>query len=181
MTTSPPAGGNENRGSSDGLSFEDVAARYYGRVYRVALHLTSRREDAEDVCQEVFLYLHEHLQDFRGEAALFTWIYRITRSAAFRLGRKKNPGLLPEGRETADPSSPELPSETREKKEAIRRAFARLPENPREVATLHLVEGLPLKEIAELLEAPEGTVRWWMYRAREILRDELKGWVNPKS
>jgi RNA polymerase sigma-70 factor (ECF subfamily) len=176
MSSGEPEFSSRGRPYPPGFPF-----RYYGRVYRVALHLTSRREDAEDVCQEVFLYLHEHLQDFRGEAALFTWIYRITRSAAFRLGRKKNPGLLPEGRETADPSSPELPSETREKKEAIRRAFARLPENPREVATLHLVEGLPLKEIAELLEAPEGTVRWWMYRAREILRDELKGWVNPKS
>jgi DNA-directed RNA polymerase specialized sigma24 family protein len=47
------------------------------------------------------------------------------------------------------------------------------------VATLHLIEGLPLKEIAEILETPEGTVRWWMFKAREILREELREWAKP--
>jgi RNA polymerase sigma-70 factor (ECF subfamily) len=179
MTTSPFAERKDERGPSDALSFEEVAARYYSRVYRVALHLTSRREDAEDVCQEVFLYLSKHLGDFRGESAIFTWIYRITRSTAFKLGRRKRPIPLPEGRETPAPDSIERPAESEEKKDAIRQAFARLPDNSREVAALHLLEGLPLKEIAEILEAPEGTIRWWMFKARETLREELREWANP--
>ncbi|MHC4781271.1 MAG: RNA polymerase sigma factor, partial [Planctomycetota bacterium] len=64
-------------------------------------------------------------------------------------------------------------------KDAIRAAFSKLPDKSREVATLHLIEGLPLKEIAEILETPEGTVRWWMFKAREILREELREWAKP--
>lgn len=157
------------------LSFEEVAKTYYQRVYRVALHLTARPEDAEDVCQEVFLYLHDHLGDFRGESALFTWIYRITRSAAFKAIRKRGVAPLPDDLEAPDDG--EVPAENAEKRDAVLQAFQDLPDNPRAVASLHLLEGLPLKDVASILEAPEGTVRWWMYRAREILRRKLRHWI----
>jgi RNA polymerase sigma-70 factor (ECF subfamily) len=178
MTPEIPDSPDAPSGPSKPLSFDDVAARYFPRVYRVALHLTSRHEDAEDVAQEVFLYLVDHLGDFRGESALFTWIYRITRSTAFRHLKKRPPTGKPAEGEPVALGEGEGPAEAEEKKDAIRRAFARLPDNPRVVATFHLIEGLPLKEVAELLEAPEGTVRWWMFRARELLREELRGWVE---
>ncbi|MHC5038395.1 MAG: RNA polymerase sigma factor [Planctomycetota bacterium] len=178
MIPAPPSDPDPKPENSSALSFEDVAEKYYARVYRVALHLTSRHEDAEDVCQEVFLYLHKHLQDFRGESAIFTWIYRITRSTAFRILRKRGTPVLPDDQDREAPPGRESPAEQEEKRKAIQTAFSTLPDNPRVVATLHLIEGLPLKEVARLLEAPEGTVRWWMYRARERLQERLKGWVD---
>jgi len=178
MTSPPPDERPIPTGAEKGLSFDEVVRDYYTRVFRVALHLTGRREDAEDVSQEVFLYLHRHLGDFRGEAALFTWIYRITRSTAFRVSKTRRPVAETEGKELSSGDEPELPSEIREKREAIREAFSALPDNPRTVATMHLVEGLSLKQVAELLESPEGTVRWWMFRAREVLRERLRKWVE---
>jgi RNA polymerase sigma factor (sigma-70 family) len=168
-TTDPGKGG--------ALRFEDVAARYYGRVYRTALHITGRSEDAEDVCQEVFLYLVRHLADFRGDSALFTWMFRITRNAALRQMRKRDIPLIPDDADPASPPAGESPAEAGEKQEAILRAFRMLPDNPRAVAALHLLEGIPLKDVAVILEAPEGTVRWWLFRAREILRKHLAPWV----
>ncbi len=158
-------------------SFEEVASRYYASVYRVALHLTSRHEDAEDVCQEVFLYLHNHLGDFRGEAAIFTWIYRITRSTAWRILRKRGKEKATDLPDLADNEARNGPAERAEKRKAILDAVSSLPDNPRIVATLHLLEDIPLKEVADILEASQGTVRWWMFRAREILQQRLRKWL----
>jgi RNA polymerase sigma-70 factor (ECF subfamily) len=161
--------------------FEEVAARYWGRVYRVALHLTGRPEDAEDACQEVFLYLARHLSEFRGDSALFTWIFRIARNAGLRQIRKRGMAALPDDFEGESPAPGESPAEAREKQEAIRRAFLLLPDNPRAVASMHLLEGIPLKDVAVILETPEGTVRWWLFRAREILRKHLAPWAEGKG
>jgi len=177
MTAERMDEGRAGPGKGEALRFDEVAERYYGRVYRAAVHITGRPEDAEDVCQEVFLYLFRHLGDFRGDSALFTWMFRITRNAALRQMRKRDVPVLPDD---ADPESPppgESPAEAGEKQEAILRAFRLLPENPRTVAALHLIEGIPLKDVAAILEAPEGTVRWWLFRAREILRKHLAPWV----
>ena len=85
---------------------------------------------------------------------------------------------LPDDFEPKSPEGDESPAEASEKQEAIRRSFQLLPDNPRAVATLHLLEGIPLKDVATILDAPEGTVRWWLFRAREILRKHLAKWTN---
>jgi RNA polymerase sigma-70 factor (ECF subfamily) len=172
----------DSTGAEDGrkgkISFDEAVARYYNRVFRVALHVTGSRDDAQDVCQEVFLYLLSHLCDFRGESALFTWIFRITRSAALRCIGKKKPGLFQDDMpEPAAPAAEGTGAEHSEKRAAVLRAFAALPENYRIVASMHLVEGVPLRDIAGIFEMPEGTIRWWMFKARELLRERLAEWL----
>src|SRR5215471_11419268 len=62
--------------SGDLKAFSDLIKRYEGKIFRLALHITQNREDAEDVLQEAFLKSYEHLDQFQGNSKFYTWIVR---------------------------------------------------------------------------------------------------------
>ncbi len=63
--------------------------RYEGKIFRLALHITQNREDAEDVLQETFLKAYEHLDQFQGNSKFYTWIVRIAVNQALMKLRKR--------------------------------------------------------------------------------------------
>src|SRR6516162_6632803 len=74
----------------DAKAFSELLRRYEGKIFRLALHITQNREDAEDVLQEAFLKAYEHLDQFQGQSKFYTWVVRIAvNQALMKLRRRK--------------------------------------------------------------------------------------------
>jgi RNA polymerase sigma-70 factor (ECF subfamily) len=143
------------------------------------------REDAEDLTQETFLSLHRHGHRFRSESRFSTFIYRVAANAALNRRRALGRGRarvekLKTRNDAGDdlPSSPRDPEDSTlggELSEHVRAALATLSPALRMPVILYDIEGLAYGEIAKALGVAEGTVKSRIHRARQALREELKG------
>ncbi len=141
--------------------FEILVRRYQRLVATAALRMGTPREEVEDVSSEVFYKVYRSLGRYRPEHALSTWLYRITVNAA--LDRKRS--ARHEGRmEDLSPSladgrpSLEKQASDRERARLLQEALERIPGHYRSPLVLAHLEGMPLEEIARVLDLPEGTV-----------------------
>ncbi|HXG10033.1 MAG TPA: sigma-70 family RNA polymerase sigma factor [Gemmataceae bacterium] len=170
------------------LTPERIFRDYAGQVYHLARRMLGSDADAEDVTQDVLLQVVRKLDTFRGEAALSTWLHRITVNAALAHRRKK---AIREEHRVRDPLehfledgghgapvrrwsvSPEEQVLDEETQRLIEEAIARLPESYRDVFILADVEQLPNAEIANLLGMSVPAVKSRLHRARLMMRDAL--------
>lgn len=190
-TTAGPIGGTdrelvERHLHGDRGAFDELYRRTVDRVFGLALRLSGDREDAAELTQEVYVRVFRHLERFRGQSSLETWIYRVTLNhCRSRLGRRRLPflplfGRSDEGREApaVEPVDPARgPEERATAEETRRRVTAALGELAlpfREAVVLRDLEGLDYAEIAELLAVPIGTVRSRIARGRDQLRQVLE-------
>lgn len=163
----------------DEEAFAEVYRRHLDMVYNLAYRMSGKREDAEDLAQEVFLRIHRHLGRFRGGSSLKTWIYRVTLNhCRSKLGRKRLPfrSLEPERGEERGPVIPDTRRDPEDRALAsdagslVHRALASLPTVFREAVILRDLEGLSYEEISEVLDVRIGTVRSRIARGRDQLR-----------
>lgn len=177
------------RGDAD--AFERLARECSPRLFRLALQLTGRPEDAEDLVQETLVRALPALRRFEGRARLSTYLVRaLTNLWKNRLRSRSRsrivdwfPGRRGAREPTEDPvaQTPDgAPSalerlESADRAAAVRAAVARLEPNRRLALLLREVEELPYEEIAEMTGVPVGTVRSRLARAREDLRELLGG------
>jgi len=168
-------------------AFLEILHRYRSMVYNLAYKITGNREDAEDATQDAFLNLASKLDRFQGRSALKTWIYRVAVNSALMLmrGSKKHQhqDLDVTGGDVDDghvshvvPDWSKVPDAVYLAEEGhgvIRRAIQKLPEKFRPVLVLADVEGLPNKDIGELLGLSLPAVKSRLHRARLFLRKEL--------
>ena len=171
----------------DREAFGRLVRRHQRRVYAAALHILGNHSDADDATQEAFVRAYRGLATFDGRADFFTWLYRITINTALNTlrGGKRGAALSqrggveaahvggrPEalGQEGLDPSQ-----KTQQSAEVHRvlNAIAELSPSLRVTLVLATIEELPHKQIAEILEVPEGTVAWRVNEARRLLRLRL--------
>ena len=176
--------------AGDFTSFEHLVGQLKDRVYGLAFRMLGESHDAEDVAQQTFLSLVEHLKDFREESAVAGWVLRIAANHALKLLRKRrglptvplcDPGSGDEG--YSDVPHPEFiarwrddPADLAEQGEVraqIDQALAELDDKYRTVFVLRDVEGFSVKETAELLEISEANVKVRLLRARLALRERL--------
>jgi RNA polymerase sigma-70 factor (ECF subfamily) len=176
--------------AGDFAAFEKLVGRFQDRVYGLAHRMLGERHDAEDVTQQTFLSMVEHLRDFRGESAVAGWVLRIAANHALKLLRKRR-GLptvplddpVGEGEGYAGVPHPEViapwredPAELagrREVRELIDRALTELDAKYRAVFVLRDIEGFSVKETADLLGISEANVKVRLLRARLALREKL--------
>ncbi len=167
---------------------EQVFREHAPRIYNLARRILGNDADAEDVTQDVLLQVVRKLDTFRGEAALPTWLHRVTVNAALAHRRKKagedghrvsDPleNFLDDGHHaqpprpwTVGPAKAALDHETRE---LIEKAITRLPEIYRDVYVLADVEGLPNQEIADMLGLSIPAVKSRLHRGRLLMREAL--------
>lgn len=168
-----------------GAEFRDFEEIYRDFFPRISLYLKRLvGPDAEDVTQEVFLKVSGALPDFRGEANLSTWIYRIATNTAMDHLRKTPMQRIQREAEPADdglsPDAPSLDSQVirKEMNACIRGIVDGLPENYRMVLVLSEMEGLLNTEIAQVLGVSLETVKIRLHRARTRLRKELETKCN---
>jgi RNA polymerase sigma-70 factor (ECF subfamily) len=171
----------ERHRHGDPEAFRELYERYEGVVYNLALRLSGRPEDAEDLAQEVFLRIYRKLGGFRGNSTLKTWVFRVAlngcRSGLRRrhrwAGRRVEAEGVLEG--VADGRrGPEERALGRDAGARVSQALARLPPDFREAVVLRDLQGLSYEEIAELVGVRIGTVRSRIARGRERLRAELE-------
>jgi RNA polymerase sigma-70 factor (ECF subfamily) len=155
------------------------------------MRMLGNREEAEDVAQEAFLSLHRHGHRFRHESKFSTFVFRVTANAALNrrrtLGRKNvRLAALRTRQDAGDdlPSAPRNPEASASGKQVqiqVQEALLQLPEDLRMAIVLYDIEGLAYRDIAAVLGVPEGTVKSRIHRARNALRDRLKGLVASEK
>ncbi|HSR53329.1 MAG TPA: sigma-70 family RNA polymerase sigma factor [Acidobacteriota bacterium] len=171
----------------DRQAFEGLVQRYDRKVLAIALSFTRNSEDAKDVYQEVFMRVHRALPDFQFRAKFSTWLHRVTTNVCLTYTSRSKAHLydsLDEGR--AGPDSPTLGDtlESSDRTEErlfrseishqVRNAMHRLSPQQRMVFTLRHMRGHKLREIAEIMNCAEGTVKKYLFTANQRLRDELR-------
>ena len=173
--------------TGDREAFGRLVRRHQRRVYGAALHILGNHSDADDATQEAFVRAYRGLATFDGRADFFTWLYRITvntslntlrggmRGAALaeRGGAEAaHVGGRPEalGQPAIDPAKKLVQSAEVQR---VLEAIAELSPSLRVTIVLATIEELPHKQIAEILEIPEGTVAWRVNEARRLLRIRL--------
>jgi RNA polymerase sigma-70 factor (ECF subfamily) len=161
-----------------------IVDEYSERIFNLGLHLLKNEHDAEDMLQETFIKVFEHLPNFEGRANLYTWIYRIaTNIALMKLRRGGRETLVDDFLEKYDYPEPlhmqnSIPTPMgtvldAELEAELKAALQRLPEIYRTVFMLRDIEGLSTRETAEAMEISENNVKIRLKRARAYLREEL--------
>jgi RNA polymerase sigma-70 factor (ECF subfamily) len=163
--------------AGDEGAFNELFVRHRGDVTRLVFRVLGASPDVEDVVQEVFVHVYRSLPKFRGDAKFSTWLYRLTVNVArmhLRRGRSR-PRIadvaVPDAPRAGE-SAPDTPDHAVERAARIRalyRLLDDLSEKKRAVLVLHDLEGVPAKDIAELVEAPVLTVRTRLFYARKEL------------
>lgn len=173
-------------------AFDKLMTEVQGRIYGLLYNMTSSKEDAEDLLQEVFVKAHQSLPKFRGQSSFYTWVYRIAvnRAINFVKKRKRRQGLSlddldlgverdPALVEMANLDTPERNVRLKELQEKLNMALQTLSEKHRTVVVLHDIQGMPHHEIAEILGCSSGTVRSRLFYARRQLQAYLSETPSP--
>lgn len=160
--------------------FRFLVERYHRGLILHLYNLTNDQQMAEDIAQEAFIRAYNKLNLFDKKFAFSTWLYKIASNIAYRqLKQIKKTEALDTVAELIPDDRPQ-PSEIAESAithEAVRRSVDTLPIVYRQVITLYYWDNLSYEEIADLTGRPVGTIRTWLYRAKEDLRKELHGQV----
>jgi RNA polymerase sigma-70 factor (ECF subfamily) len=170
----------------DAVAFGELVRRYEGRIFRLALHITQNREDAEDVLQETFLKAYEHLDQFQGNSKFYTWIVRIAvNQSLMKLRRRKSDRSvsLDETIDTGEDNivreiaawgeDPEERFSREELGEILDSAIQGLEPPYRSVFVLRDIEDLSTEETADALGLSIPAVKSRLLRARLQLREKL--------
>lgn len=167
----------------DITDFKALVLQYQDRVYNTCLGFLRNAQDAEDLSQEVFIEIYKSLDQFKGEAKISTWIYRIavnkSLEALRRRKRKKRWSWLtsyePDLHEKSavDDIHPGVLAENKERAGVLFNAIDRLPEQQKVAFTLFHIEGLNYEEIAETMQKSVSSVESLMHRAKNNLKKIL--------
>src|SRR5262245_41666287 len=185
----------ERARTGDRAAFGRLVRLHQRRVYAAVLHILGNHGDADDVTQETFVRAYRGLAGYDGRAELFTWLYRIAINTALNHLRsaKRTAAVAQAGADAVDHEGgrPEhlgvaerTPAEWAEINQDLRRVLgwvSRLSTPCGVRLILATVEQLPYKQIAEILEVPEGTVAWRVNEARRILKERLGGGSEPAA
>jgi RNA polymerase sigma-70 factor (ECF subfamily) len=170
--------------------FTELVKRYEKRVINYVYRITHRYEEAHDLAQEIFVKVFLALDRYDPKYQFSTWLFRIAQNSAIDALRKKSVAEVPiakqggedEGkeREFADSGvTPERALKNKQLSAAIDKAVANLPADYRELIQLRHFAELSYEEIASMKKLPLGTVKNKLFRARNLLKDALGGFVEP--
>jgi len=178
----------------DAAAWEDIVRTHTRRIYNLCYRFTSRREEAEDLTQEVFLRVFRTLTSYDSrQGPLGVWLHRVARNLLidhYRATRKLKHDVsledsMPflEEKESAAPR-PDRVLARHELSETVQAALLRLSPELREAVILRDLQELDYREIADVLDVPEGTVKSRINRGRAELARLLKripGYENPEA
>jgi RNA polymerase sigma-70 factor, ECF subfamily len=173
-------------------AFEQLFQQYQRGIYNTIFQLVRSETDAVDLTQDVFVRAFRALPRLQSPEAFTSWLYRIavnlSRNHLRDAARARTESLEFGGgdeeegsgqREIADTSGdPALLAQSKDLSERVRRAIATLSPDHRSVVTLHHLQGMPVEQIAAIMDCSVGTVKSRLSRARDHLRRKLAGYVE---
>ena len=168
----------------DVSAFRTIMQRHNRRLYRMARSVVLNDSEAEDVVQESYVRAFIHLDQFRGDSSLATWLSRIVLNEALGRLRRRRPTVDLGTIENRAPSQiisfpttqldPERTMAQREIQSLVEQAIDGLPEAFRIVLVARIIEDMSIEETAELFGLRAETVKTRLHRARALLRNTLK-------
>jgi len=187
--------------AGDDTAVQDLADRYGSRIYQLALRHMKNQEDAEEVAQDVLLKVYRKVGAFRGDAALSSWIYRITFNTAMsrlrtsRLARAADherervlaaeAATNPDARAARQPADwSQMPDESLlrlQLRDAVTAAIEELPEIYRAPVVLRDIQGLTTEEASSRLRVKDQTLKSRLHRGRLMLRERLRAFTSGLS
>ena len=177
--------------AGEGGAFRAIMQKYNQRLYRIARSILRSDVEAEDAVQEGYLRAFTHLDGFRGESSLSTWLSRIVMNEALGRLRSRRPTveLTAETQERAAQiipfplasasDDPEKTMAQRELLKLVEQATNDLPEVYRIVFVTRVIEGMSVEDTAELLGIRPETVKTRLHRARKLVREQLDKQIGP--
>lgn len=172
--------------SRDMAAYDELIRRYQRKIYQLVYNMTSNREDAEDLTQDVFVKAYKVLSYFKGESSFYTWVYRIAVNQTINYLKKRNrrAAMSLDDMDQAverDPDYVELRARESTVREVslselqkrLNEALQNLSEKHRAVVVLHDIQGIQKEEIGRMLGCSEGTVKSRLFYARKELQQYL--------
>lgn len=176
----------------DGEAFRVIMKKYNQRLYRVARGIVRNDSEAEDIVQEAYVRAFTHLESFRGDSSLATWLSRITINEALGRLRAQRPTVdlvTFESQRTAaeiiqfpltsKSDDPEKTMAQRQILQLVEQATDNLPEVYRIVFITRVIEGMSVEDTAEVLNLRPETVKTRLHRARKLVREQLDKQIGP--
>lgn len=179
--------------SGDMAAFEQLLYRYDRHVLNIAYSFRNSEDDAKDIYQEVFIRVYKGLKNFEFRSEFSTWLYRIATNVCISYKRRENRydtdsldasvyeddessvklSDLIEGESTTDDLAV-----SSDYSKHINRALNRLPAQQKLAFTLKYYQGYKVKEIAEMMQCAEGTIKRYLFNAVNKMREQLKGIIE---
>ena len=157
-------------------AFEAMVLKYQPKLMSSLIGYTKSKDQAEDLCQKTFVRVWQNIDSFRGDSALFTWIYRIGINLAkndfassFSRSSKITDSLDQNEHDVPEYLSPETELIAAESEEKIMQFIKTLDTDTKTAFTLREIDGRTYDEIAKILKCPIGTVRSRIFRARQLI------------
>jgi RNA polymerase sigma-70 factor (ECF subfamily) len=172
-------------------AFVRLVEEFSVKILNLCFSILQNREDAEDATQEVFSTVFLSVKDFKGDAKLSTWMYRIAVNKCQEHFRKKNRKkrfgffVSIDNSEQANWSPsffhPGIELENKERSAILFAAIDRLPENQKLAFTLHKIEGLPHEEVCSVLNLSLSSVESLLFRAKQSLKKNLSEYYEKNE
>jgi RNA polymerase sigma-70 factor (ECF subfamily) len=181
----------------DERAFNELVELYQDRVFRLVFRMLGRREEAEDLVQEVFVQVFKAVGTFRGDSKLATWVYRIAvnlcKNRVKYLWRRKSDAQdefdhaqerrsmqSASGLTSGEMAGPDQVVQGYQLEVIIKHCISELEPDFSEVLVLRDVEGLTYEEITEITGLAEGTVKSRIHRARTTLKAKVERMLGEK-
>ena len=171
-------------------AFDLLVLKYQHKIVNLVMRYVRDPDQALDITQEAFLKAYRALPRFRGDAAFYTWMYRIAVNTAknYLAAQRRRPMDVeldmqdPEQYDLhaklKDTDTPEAVTLSHELQATVERAIAALPEDLRTAIVLRELDGMSYEEIAETMECPVGTVRSRIFRARDAISKKIGALID---
>ena len=177
----------ERARNGDTHAFDELVRKYTPKVYGLVYHMTSNRDDTNDLLQDVFAKAYRSLKRFRGKSSFYTWIYSIATNMTLNFLKKRNRRRTlslddvdltiendPDYIEATSKSDPVREAGLSELQERLNMAMQQLSVDHRAVVTMFDIQGMPHAEISKILGVSEGTVRSRLFYAHRLLQSCLE-------
>lgn len=184
----------EKAQKGDKRAFGILVEKYHKKLTRLLARMVRDQSEIEDIVQDSFIKAYRAINNFRGDSAFYTWLYRIGINTAknhlVSLGRRpkamndveiEDIENFEDGQELRNLETPENSVMTKEIVSTVNDTIESLPDELKEAISLREMDGLSYEEIAELMQCPIGTVRSRIFRARDAIADKLKPLIETNN
>lgn len=159
-------------------AFAEIVSRYRNQVASLAYKMVNDYDEAADIAQNVFVKMSKNVWRFDEKKKFYTWLYRITVNASIdyiRKHKRHRHEPLENYHEQSDGlmHNPEFNYRRHQLHGYLRQATSHLNEKQRSAFLLRDIDGCKIDEVADIMDMPEATVRWYLHRARSRIRREL--------
>jgi RNA polymerase sigma-70 factor (ECF subfamily) len=179
--------------AGDKRAFDLLVLKYQAKIQALVARYVQDSHEVQDVTQEAFIKAYRALPRFRGDAAFYTWLYRIAINTAKNhlVSRSRRPPgsdvevedaeYYEAGGALRDQENPENQLFRAELEKVVNTAIKELPDDLRAAVTLREFDGLSYEDIADIMDCPVGTVRSRIFRAREAIDTRVQAQLDGRD